>query len=68
MQFVSAMIEVDYSDNNDVINVLTKLWSFVADAIIECEGKQLDLLTDLVVILLEATHFKNLYDDSFYAV
>jgi len=62
------MIEVDYSDNNDVIDVLTKIWSFVADAIIESEGKQLDLLTDLVLTLLDATHFQNLYDDSFYTV
>ncbi|TGZ49167.1 Uncharacterized protein DBV15_11395, partial [Temnothorax longispinosus] len=52
MQVVSAIIAVDYSDNKDVINVLTKLWSFVAGTIIECEGKQLDLLTDLVVTIL----------------
>ncbi|XP_071647997.1 uncharacterized protein [Temnothorax longispinosus] len=68
MQVVSAIIAVDYSDNKDVINVLTKLWSFVAGTIIECEGKQLDLLTDLVVTVLDATYLKNLHDDSFYAI
>ncbi|XP_077269468.1 FIGNL1-interacting regulator of recombination and mitosis isoform X1 [Temnothorax americanus] len=68
MQVVSAIIAVDYSDNKDVINVLTKLWSFVAGTIIESEGKQLDLLTDLVVTLLDATYLKNLHDESFYAI
>ncbi|XP_011878542.1 PREDICTED: uncharacterized protein C1orf112-like isoform X2 [Vollenhovia emeryi] len=68
MQIVSAMIAVDYSDNKETINALTKIWSFVADVIIECDGKQLDLLTDLVVTLLDATHLKNLNDDSFCAI
>jgi len=68
MQIVFVMTAVDYSDDKDVINVLTKIWSFVADAIIECEGKQLDLLSDLIVILLDATHLKSLHDDSFCAV
>lgn len=68
MQTVSTMIIVDYHDNEDVINVLTKIWSFVTSAIVECEGKQLDLLTDLIVTLLDATRLKNLHDDSFRTV
>lgn len=68
MQTVSAMTAVDYNDNKDIINVLTKIWSFVASAIVECEGKQLDLITDLVLTLFDATHLKNLHDDSFCMV
>ncbi|XP_018406843.1 PREDICTED: uncharacterized protein LOC108782939 [Cyphomyrmex costatus] len=64
-QILSVMIAVNYNDNEDVINVLTKIWSFVADAIIDCEDKHLDLLSDLIVILLDATRFKHLHDDSF---
>lgn len=62
------MIAVNYSDNRDVINVLTKIWNFIASAIIECEDKQLDLLSNLVVILLDATCLKYLHDDSFCTV
>ncbi|XP_012530927.1 uncharacterized protein LOC105833618 [Monomorium pharaonis] len=68
LRIVSIMTVVDYTDNKDVINVLTKIWNFVAGAIIECEGKQLDLLSDLVVTLLDATRLKNLKDDSFCAI
>lgn len=68
MQIMSVMITVDYNDNKDVINILTKIWSFVAGVIIECDGKQLDLLSDLVVILLDATRLRNLHDDNFCAV
>ncbi|EGI70655.1 Uncharacterized protein C1orf112, partial [Acromyrmex echinatior] len=68
MQIMSVMTAVNYSDNRDVINVLTKIWSFVASAIIECEDKQLDLLSDLIVILLNATCLKYLHDDSFCTV
>ncbi|XP_018366952.1 PREDICTED: uncharacterized protein LOC108763642 [Trachymyrmex cornetzi] len=68
IQIMSVMTAVNYSDNRDVINVLTKIWSSVATAIIECEDKQLDLLSDLVVILLDATCLKYLHDDSFCTV
>lgn len=68
MNIVSVMITVNYSDNKDVMNILTKIWNFVAHAIIECEDKQLDLLTNLVVTLLDATHLKNLHSDNFCAV
>ncbi|KAL0132514.1 hypothetical protein PUN28_000332 [Cardiocondyla obscurior] len=68
MQDMFAVIVVDYNDNKDVITVLTKIWSFVADTIIECEGKQLDLLTDLVVTLLNATHVNYFHQDNFCAI
>ncbi|XP_018311038.1 uncharacterized protein C1orf112 [Mycetomoellerius zeteki] len=68
VQIMSVMIAVNYSDNRDVINVLTKIWNFIASAIIECEDKQLDLLSNLVVILLDATCLKYLHDDSFCTV
>jgi len=68
MQIMSVMTAVNYNDNRDVINILTKIWCSVASAIIECEDKQLDLLSDLVVILLNATCLKYLHDDSFCTV
>ncbi|XP_012062881.1 PREDICTED: uncharacterized protein LOC105626181 [Atta cephalotes] len=68
MQVMSVMTAVSYSDNRDVINILTKIWCSVANAIIECEDKQLYLLSDLVVILLNATCLKYLHDDSFCTV
>ncbi|XP_012222379.1 FIGNL1-interacting regulator of recombination and mitosis-like isoform X1 [Linepithema humile] len=68
LQLVSATTAIDYSDNKDIIEILTKLWIFVKDAITECEGKQLDILFDLVVILLDSTHLGNLQDDAFCAI
>lgn len=68
MQSISAMIAVDYSDNKDIIEILTKLWTFVENAIIECEGKQLDIVSDLFVNLLDATRLGNLQDNTFCSV
>ncbi|XP_011144526.1 uncharacterized protein C1orf112 [Harpegnathos saltator] len=63
MQRLSTMQAVDYSDNRDINDVMAKMWSFVADAIIECESRQLDLLSDFVVTLLDGTHLDNLRDN-----
>ncbi|CAL1677663.1 unnamed protein product [Lasius platythorax] len=68
MQSVSAMVAMDYSDNKDIIEILTKIWSFVEDAIIECEGKQLNILSDLLVSLLDATHVGSLQDNIFCSI
>lgn len=68
MQSVSAMVAMDYSNNKDIIEILTKIWSFVEDAIIECEGKQLNILSDLLVSLLDATHVGSLQDNTFCSV
>ncbi|KAL6268685.1 hypothetical protein P5V15_001815 [Pogonomyrmex californicus] len=65
---LSEMMTADYNDNKDVIDVLTKIWTFVAEAIIACEDKQLKLLSNFVVILFDATHLKSLHDDSFCAI
>lgn len=63
MQIVSAMQAVNYSD--DITNILTKIWTFVVDVITtECEDKQLDLLSDFILILLDGTRFENLRDDT----
>ncbi|XP_072756238.1 FIGNL1-interacting regulator of recombination and mitosis [Anoplolepis gracilipes] len=68
MQSISAMITVDYSDNKDIIESLNKIWTFVEDAIIECEGKQLNILTDLIVNLIDATCLGNLQDNTFCSI
>lgn len=62
------MMATNYGDNNDIIEILIKLWNFVKDAITECENKQLDILFDLVVTLLDSTHLGNLQNDAFCAV
>ena len=70
MQSVSAMIAVDYNDNKDIIEVLIKIWSFVEDAITKCEDhdKQLSILCDLVINLLDATRLGSLQDNAFCSV
>ncbi|XP_029661974.1 uncharacterized protein C1orf112 homolog [Formica exsecta] len=68
IQSVSAMVAVDYSDNKDIIEILTKLWTFVEDAIIKCEGKQLDIVSDLFVSLLDATRLGSLQDNMFCSI
>lgn len=62
------MRAVDYSDNRDISDVLVKMWSFVADAIVTCEDKQLDVLSDFVVALFDGTRLDNLQDDVFDSV
>lgn len=59
---------VDYSENEDVIDILPKIWNFARDAIIECENKQLDILSNLIVILLNVTHLNSFQDNAFYLV
>ncbi|XP_050447562.1 uncharacterized protein C1orf112-like [Cataglyphis hispanica] len=68
MQSISAMIAVDYSDNKDIIEILIKLWTFVENAIIECEGKQLDIVSDLFVNLLDATRLGSFQDNMFCSI
>lgn len=63
MQSVSAMAAVDYSDNKDIIEILTKIWNFMEDTIIKCEDKQLNILTDLFVSLLDATRLGSLQNN-----
>ncbi|XP_014489086.1 PREDICTED: uncharacterized protein LOC106752135, partial [Dinoponera quadriceps] len=59
---ISAMQVVNYSDNRDISDVLGKMWNFVADAIPECEGKQLDVLSDFLVAIFDGTRLDNLRD------
>ncbi|XP_011706023.1 PREDICTED: uncharacterized protein C1orf112-like [Wasmannia auropunctata] len=66
--FMCTTTAVDYSDNKNIIDVLTKIWSIVEDSDIKYEGLHLDLLTDMVVVLLDATCLKSLHDDSFCAI
>lgn len=62
------MRAVDYNNNEKIIDVLIKIWSFVVDVITECEGKQLDLLSDFVIVLLDGTRLQNLRDDALDSV
>lgn len=59
---------IDYRDNKDIIEILTKIWSFVENAIIVCEGKQLNILFDLFVSLLDVTHLGSFQDNTFCSV
>jgi hypothetical protein len=59
---------VDYNDNENIISIFSKIWSFIKDAVIECESKQLDVLSNLIIILLNVTCLKNFQDDAFYLV
>ncbi|XP_020281492.1 uncharacterized protein C1orf112-like isoform X2 [Pseudomyrmex gracilis] len=68
VQLLSVMIAVDYKNNEEVIETLIKIWKFVENTIAKCEGKQLDVLSDLVVVLLDATCLESLQDDAFYAI
>ncbi|XP_032688751.1 uncharacterized protein C1orf112 homolog isoform X2 [Odontomachus brunneus] len=63
MQHIFTMQAVDYSDNKDISDALIKIWSFVADTITECEDKQLDVLSDFMIILFDSTRLDNFRDD-----
>lgn len=63
MQHISTVQAVNYSDNRDINDTLVKLWNFVADTITKCEDRQLDILSDFVIILFDGTHLDNLRND-----
>ncbi|EZA53033.1 hypothetical protein X777_07211 [Ooceraea biroi] len=60
---LSPVVAVDYSGNENVTDILPKIWSFVSDAVTECDSKQLDILSNLIVILLHVTHLRSFQDD-----
>ncbi|XP_025262500.1 uncharacterized protein C1orf112 homolog isoform X2 [Camponotus floridanus] len=68
IQSISTIIMIDYRDNKDIIEILTKIWTFVESAIIVCEGKQLDILSDLFVSLLDVTHLGCFQDNTFCSI
>lgn len=67
VQSISTIIMIDYSDNKNIIEILTKIWIFVENAIIVCEGKQLNILLDLLITLLDVTRLGS-FQDMFFSV
>lgn len=68
MTLMSMIGKLNYAGEKNTIDILSQIWNSVANTIENCEGRQLDILSEFVSKLFDAMEPETIQDDMFFTV
>nr|XP_034189327.1 uncharacterized protein C1orf112 homolog isoform X2 [Osmia lignaria]XP_034189334.1 uncharacterized protein C1orf112 homolog isoform X2 [Osmia lignaria] len=68
MTLTSMIGKLNYAGEKSTIDILSQIWNSVANTIENCEGRQLDILSEFVSKLFNAMESETIQDDMFVAI